>query len=140
MRTKIIKVPKGFEIDKPFVIADFNAIEDIIGEHKENLNCSVGGNTLTFTTVPVGKIWIVTNILAYVGAGIPTYIKIEAWRNGDIIAVRRKTTSAEGDEVVFSGLLIINGEDIIKCYFSGMLAGNDIYADLVGYQIKRHYE
>ena len=119
-------------------IADLDAIEDVIREHKENLNCAAGGNTLTFTTVTVGKLWVVTNVLAYADPGTPTYIKIETWRVADIVPVRRGYNPGANGEVIFNGILVIDAGDILKVYFSGMAAGNDIFADIMGYQVDKY--
>lgn len=144
MATEIIRFSKGFKTDKIYIhkplpaIADLDAIEDFVQEAKENANCSVGTNYLTFTAVPSGKIRLITNILAIAILGNPNYVRIDRVANSNEYWIRRKDNPGVGTEVLYNRLVILNAGDYVQVVFSSMASGDVIYAYIVGYQVSKY--
>ena len=141
---KAIKIPEGFKIEKIYIhkplpaIADLDAIESVVSEGKENLDCDVGDNILIFTAVPSGKIHIITNIIAFSGIGAPATVTIFKKKAAMEYRFRRKTTVAVNDEIIFNGIAILDEGWELRIIFSGMVLHDIIYADIVGYQISKY--
>ena len=119
-------------------IADLDAIEDVIRIDLSNTNCPRGENTLSFPVVPAGKIWIVTNVLAWVVGAWFYEIEIIAVVGGTDCWLRRFFEAASNQEIIFNGKAFLNEGDRIKAVFDFMGLGEDIFANLKAKQIDKY--
>ena len=135
---EIIKVPRGFKIDKSPAIADLNAIEDVIEEDITD-NAVANNLNLTGTAVTAGKLWVITVISAVNVAGTVERITIFKLINAVSYHIISKATLVKHESVDFYGILVLNAGEELYVEFAGCQGATDAcFFSYLGYQIDKY--
>lgn len=119
-------------------IGDLQAIEDVVQESKNDSNTSAGTTTLTFSAVPTGKVWVVTNLWGYAWTGTPADILIRTQVGGTVVEQNVVTSPGNRVPIHINNPIVMKAGDQASIVFYGMAAGDAIYARLSGYQVDQY--
>lgn len=109
---------------------------DRYAEAVENLNPGAGGVALAFTAVSAGEIWVIQGITALDNTSNPTAIELGILAPGISLSVYRVASPGVGVPACWGGQLVLKAGDYVRIWFSGVVAGDDIYAKAWGYKMK----
>lgn len=105
-------------------------------EYEYTRGVAAGHRFLTFSTVPAGQIWIITNFSARCSTANPSLIALTANLGGvelDLHAEPYATALATVDVQCY---IIMAEDDFLKAYFDDCALNDDIYAYAAGYKMK----
>ena len=109
---------------------------DRLIERQYNLSAAAGANTLTFTAVPAGEVWVYTTVTAVDANTGPTSIIVNIVSGGiTYIAMAWLSPGANGYRQI-SGQFILKAADYLTITISGCALNDDLWAWATGYKMK----
>ena len=105
-------------------------------ERELNSNADAGANTLTFSTVPAGEVWVIEGGTAYNSTSGNDQIYWNHAGTGIAIRLRRVNAPSANEEVRIESRVILKADDAMQAYFTGCTAGDTIAAYVWGYKMK----
>ena len=108
---------------------------DVYKEAKSNTNADVGTNYLLFGAVPAGEIWIVTNAVAYNSITAGCSIALAPVVNASAVVIRYTIFITLTRYTDWQGWCVLKAGDYFRVGFYNCVAGDDIYAHVIGYKM-----
>lgn len=109
---------------------------DRYAERKVNTDAAAGTNTLDFTAVPAGEVWVVNSIAAVDQNSAITAIWITANLAGVNYFLLVQASPVAGTWYFWNGNIVMKAGDYIQVFFLGTVLNDDIDARACGYKMK----
>jgi len=104
-------------------------------EIKSNLNPTAGDKWLVFTTVPAGYVQVVKCIWGRDDTTAKR-ISLEVVTTAGTHTLKHELEGAAGQVVTWDGEVVLVAGDWVQVKFVNVVAGDDLYAGVLGYQVK----
>lgn len=108
---------------------------DVYGEWEQETNVSAGNNTLTFSTVGAGEIWVVTGFSAFCAQTNITRVELRASVGGTAIRIKQAPYGTANQTVDWAGVLVLKEGDELTVLFTACSLNDDIFASAWGYKM-----
>jgi len=105
-------------------------------EEKSNLNATAGTNVLLSTVVPAGEVWVANSLVGVNATTNPTAIRLGIYDGATYYTLFEKLTPGSNARVSLNVPMYLKAGDYLFAYFSGCVAGDDLYLDANGYKMK----
>ena len=99
-------------------------------------DATAGSNVLTFTTVPVGQVWIYTTISALNSDTNPSVIDVNMYSPTLLVRLMEWVLPGANVTVQISGQFILKAGDTLKVVIGGCTLNDNLYAWAGGYKMK----
>jgi len=109
---------------------------DIYGETVFNAAAAAGTNYLTFSTVPAGEVWVVSNFTVTASDASPTVAYLDAYIDGAIRPMRRIPYTVANNTADWQGMLVLDAGCYLRGGFTTCGVGIYIAAYACGYKMK----
>lgn len=117
-------------------MSDSNWVKKRFYEQLSDTDATVTTDSLQGSQIPLLNSAVITNIVAWDATTNITSIEIyQRDDDGTEYLVHRGVPSAIGETVEWVGKIVLEAYDRIKIVFNGTVAGDDIYAHILGYII-----
>ena len=104
-------------------------------EHEQDLNTGPADETLTFSTVPAGEVWVITLFTGFCDTANPEVVSLRAVIGGTTHYLAMVADITANLMVVMQGEIILVEDDYLCAVFEGCGLNDKIYADAVGYKM-----
>jgi len=108
---------------------------DKLLDHKSNVDTGAGIQTLYSKEVPLGEVWVVTNVTALNTVTVCSAISLFLYDSGDVAALRRKAAPTILEGVQWTGQVYLVAGDKILTHYEDCAAHDLIYLETVGYKM-----
>ena len=112
------------------------AYSDVYGETESIPVTGAGNNKMTFSVVPAGEMWVITNISASSTTNEPTACYLDAAIDGAIRVLVRGPYPTAGLTTDWRGQIYLKEGDYVRVTFTGCVAGKWVGAWATGYKVK----
>jgi len=111
------------------------AVEDVVRDTVVDNNLSAGTNTISSSTVPANKVWVITHItIRYIGTA-PTSLQALVNDGTTQYEVLKKSGVADPDDINQQVKLTLKAGDKIDCVVVGATSGDTLRLTIHGYQM-----
>jgi len=104
-------------------------------EHQEDLNATVTYDSLTFTAVPPGEVWVLQAVDAWDVNSDPSRIQFSVTGDGVTTRLQHTLTPGISIPVYWTGTVVLKEGDRVLVGFYGTVAGDDLHANVRGYKM-----
>lgn len=104
-------------------------------EYVAEFNAAPGGDSLTFSTVPAGEVWVVTQWAAVDVNTAIAGIGLQVKRPGGAWDLDPKVPGGAGVWVGGPVHVVLKAGDYISMGFGGTVAGDDLHGNVGGYKM-----
>lgn len=109
---------------------------DVYSEVEAANDVGAGDATLTFSTVPDGEVWVVTDFAGLAHQDDPATVRLQASIGGTVVWLKCGPCDAAFVTVDLQGHIVLKKDDFLRVVFGSCLAGTDVRAYASGYKMK----
>jgi len=104
-------------------------------ERETTTNAAAGTNILDFSGVTAGQVWVLNAICAVNATHACGVISYYITLGGTTVNCFVKNAPAAAEYVYLTGWWVLPPGSVLHAYFTGCTAGDDLYADAVGFKM-----
>lgn len=104
-------------------------------EHEQNLNTLARDETLTFSVVPAGEVWVITLFSGWANSATPEVVSLRAVIGGTTHYLAQMADMTADAMLVMQGRVVLTEDDYLLAMFEGCGLAIHIHADALGYKM-----
>lgn len=111
--------------------------ESMRADDEINLAAAAGTNDLQFETVRPGRLMVIEHLSGYDDTSAPTRTRVGYWNGHRLNWLNSQPAPLATESVVYNGRVLLREGMYPIVRFEGATSGDDLYAALNGYWIKK---